>query len=181
VTQNVVVIVNECIILLLAALFCGFLEDGWPNKDLSTAIIVIFTIDIIVCFAAGILFQVYLIVQKYKNKNTVTITLPKPQKQTYPTTLETGRNLTEQKPRRRDSEDDFPEKNIHFHVPQEAMKQDLGVSSKDSRFDLFPDNQFLRSTAAKSTAGKSTAAKSRDDERDNMNVFGGNLQNLINL
>jgi hypothetical protein len=178
VIQNAVIIVNECIILVIVALFCGFLEDGWPNQDLATAIIIIFSIAIIGSFTLGIVFQIYLIVTKYKNKSSVD-PLPKPVKQNRPSVLETGRNLTEQKPKRRDDEDDFPEKNMHFHVAKATMNQhDLGSSSKHSNFDLFPDHQFLRSTAAKSTAGKSTAAKSRDDDSKNMNVFGGNLHNL---
>jgi hypothetical protein len=52
-------------------------------------------------------------------------------------------------------------------------QNDLGSSSRHSNFDLFPDHQFLRTTAA-----KSTAAKSRDDDSKNVNVFGGNLRDF---
>jgi hypothetical protein len=118
VTQNVVVIVNETIILIVAGLFCGFFEDGWPNQDLATAIIVIFAIDVVACFTLGIIFQIYLIVIKYKNNKSGVDPAPKPVKQDRTSALETGRNLNEQKPRRRIDEDDFPEKTHIFMYPK---------------------------------------------------------------
>jgi hypothetical protein len=186
VTQNVVVIFNETIILIIAGLFCGFLEDGWPNQDLATTIIIIFAIDVVACFTLGIIFQIYLTVMKYKDNKTSVDPVPKPVKQNTPSVLETGRGLNEQKLRRRGDEDDFPEKNTHFHVPKETMNQhDLGMTTKhsNSKSNLFPDHQFLRntpskSTAQKSTAAKSTAAKSRFSDGKHVGVFGGNLRDF---
>lgn len=59
--QNVVIILNEFAILLIAFLFCGFLEGGNPDKDLATTIIVLLSIDIIGCFIVGLGFQIYMI------------------------------------------------------------------------------------------------------------------------
>ena len=159
--------VNECFILFLAALFCGFLEDGTPDGNLAIAIIVIFSIAIIGSFITGFLFQIYLVYMKYKSDESV-VRLPKPVK-ILVEALETGRNLTTQRPKRReDDEDDFPEKDARFRVGKASNNQlDVASSYKNSDLDLFPDSHFM----------KSTAAKSRDIERDEVNVFGGNLQN----
>jgi hypothetical protein len=169
--QNLVVMVNECFILFLAALFCGFLEDGTPDKNLAAAIIAIFSIAIIGTFIIGFIFHVYLIYWKYKSKESV-VRLPKPVK-ILVEALETGRNLHKERPKMREDdeedEDDFPEKDPRFYVPKSINNQlDIASSYKESNLDMFPDSHFM----------KSTAAKSRDNERDQVNVFGGNLRNF---
>jgi hypothetical protein len=64
--QNIVVTLNECFTLLIAFMFCGFLKDGDPNEDLATAIIVLFTINIVIGFVLGLGFQLYLLIVKCK-------------------------------------------------------------------------------------------------------------------
>jgi hypothetical protein len=62
--------------LLIAVLFCGFLSEGNPSKNLASAIIIIFLIDIIGCFVLGLLFQIYLINLKFKKNREVTVVTP---------------------------------------------------------------------------------------------------------
>jgi hypothetical protein len=64
--QNIVVTLNEGFIFLIAFLFCGFLKDGDPDEDLAMAIIVLFSINIVVGFVLGFGFQAYLLIMKYK-------------------------------------------------------------------------------------------------------------------
>jgi hypothetical protein len=76
--QNIVVILNECLIFAIAGLFCGFLSEGDPNKDLAFAIIIVFSVDIIGCFMLGLGFQIYLIKSKYeRNKEGIIVPMTK--------------------------------------------------------------------------------------------------------
>jgi hypothetical protein len=82
--QNIVVILNECFILLIAGLFFGFLPEGDPDRDLAIDIIVIFIVDITICFILGFGFQIYLIKTKSgKNKEVIAIPSTKPSTQNF--------------------------------------------------------------------------------------------------
>jgi hypothetical protein len=194
--QNVVAIVNECLVLLIAFLFLGFLENGNPDYDLAYTIIVLFSMDIIACFILGLGFQFYMIKMKLQNTKEGTVdSLPKSVKppieypqESYPDVLDTVRNLSEKESKnndRIDNEEGFASKeslrgelrknnpsvikNIAFNVDKIMNQDDVESNSKNSNMDLLPDAQFLQN------AIENTVENSRVNEDEHIDVFGGNL------
>jgi hypothetical protein len=179
--QNVVVILNECFTLLIAFLFCGFLEDGDPDEDLATAIIVLFSIDIILCFILGFGFQMYLVVLKFKKSEAGSIT-PEPKA----VRLQKKINIDHE-----ENEIDHTEQHLKNH----DYKDEEDVPSKESLRAEHQDNihvdakdKYIDAAEAAMNMGKNkdydeefhdhknTLEKSLENGQDHINVLGGNLQ-----
>ena len=119
--QNIVVIINECFILLIAGLFCGFLPEGDPDRSLAIDIIVIFIVDITVCFILGFGFQIYLINTKSgKNKEEIVIPTTKPSTENISENDENPKNNSERQlniQNYKDEEEDAPARSYEDCAP----------------------------------------------------------------
>jgi hypothetical protein len=172
---------------VIAGLFCGFLEEGDPDKDLAFDIIIVFSIDIISCFILGLGFQIYLINLKYGKNKEGSIA---------PMTINTTQNHTENQGNARNDtqmqlknqnynggdEEDSPTKlnqrgdlkknitsefdtNFTSSVKAAMDKNHVVESTKESNSDLVPNIHFT----------KKSVEKSKDYVDDEVDVFGGNL------
>ena len=184
--QNVVVISNECFILLIAFLFCGFLEDGDPDEDLATVIIVLFTINIVISFVLGFVFQIYLVTLKCKkNKEADSVLEQKPE----PLKLEKDsadvqqeskrniRNVTDQNLNdleyNQDEEEDIPENESQILKKDSTMDVSTGVNDKyinAARAAMKKDNKVSTPDM------KNTQEIAKDNDGDNVDAFEGNLK-----
>jgi hypothetical protein len=189
--QNVTFILNEFFILLIAFLFCGFLEDGDPNEDLATVIVVLFTINIVMSFVLGFAFQVYLLIlkcKKDKNIDPVLEQMPEPLKlekhseDDKPESKNSIRNITDQQLNdleyNEDEEEDIPENDPQ--ILEKNPSKNVSAEFNDKYIEAAKAAMKKDNKVSTSDLNK-TQEKAKDNDEDNVEAFEGKLQDLINF
>mmetsp|Transcript_42174 Transcript_42174/g.48968 ORF Transcript_42174/g.48968 Transcript_42174/m.48968 type:complete len:181 (-) Transcript_42174:42-584(-) len=86
--QNIMSVFNEAVLIVCCFLMFAFFKEGSSVDGAGVAMIVLFTINIIVCFTISVIFAIYLCLKKRQDSQVVKIITKNGQEKRYVTQLQ---------------------------------------------------------------------------------------------